>query len=69
MPSVNVHRQSTTPYRVVMADFDFTELFPLGPDTTKYRLVTTEGVSTVETPLGTMLKVDPSAITRLSESA
>ena len=69
MPSVNVHRQSTNPYRVVMADFDFTELFPLGPDTTKYRLVTTEGVSTFDTPEGTFLKVDPSAITLLTSTA
>ena len=69
MPSVNVHRQSTNPYRVVMADFDFTELFPLGPDTTKYRLVTTEGVSTFNTPEGTFLKVDPSAITLLTSTA
>ena len=52
-----------------MADFDFTELFPLGPDTTKYRLVTTDGVSTFETPEGTFLKVDPSAITLLTSTA
>ena len=52
-----------------MADFDFTELFPLGPDTTKYRLVTTEGVSTFNTPEGTFLKVDPSAITLLTSTA
>jgi fumarate hydratase, class I len=52
-----------------MADFDFTELFPLGPDTTKYRLITTDGVSTFETPEGTFLKVDPSAITLLTSTA
>ena len=52
-----------------MADFDFTELFPLGPDTTKYRLITTDGVSTFETPEGTFLKVDSSAITLLTSTA
>ena len=52
-----------------MADFDFTELFPLGPDTTKYRLITTDGVSTFDTPEGTFLKVDPSAITLLTSTA
>ena len=52
-----------------MADFDFTELFPLGPDTTKYRLIGTEGVSTFDTPEGTFLKVDPSAITLLTSTA
>ncbi len=50
-------------------EFEFTELFPLAHDDTPFRLVTTEGVSTVETPLGTMLKVDPSAITRLTQEA
>ncbi|MBU3704145.1 MAG: fumarate hydratase [Ilumatobacteraceae bacterium] len=52
-----------------MADFDFTELFPLGPDTTKYRLITTDGVSTFDTPEGTFLKVEPSAITLLTSTA
>ncbi|WP_116999762.1 fumarate hydratase [Desertimonas flava] len=48
---------------------EFTELLPLGPDTTQYRLVTTEGVEQVETELGTFLKVDPAAITRLTAEA
>ncbi|MBI4932233.1 MAG: fumarate hydratase [Actinobacteria bacterium] len=50
-------------------EFEFTELFPLAHDDTPFRLVTTEGVSTVETPLGTMLKVEASAITRLTAEA
>jgi fumarate hydratase, class I len=50
-------------------DAPYTELLPLGPDTTPYRLVTTEGVSTFETPEGTFLKVDPSAITALTAEA
>ena len=52
-----------------MAEFEFSEILPLGPDTTQYRLITTEGVSTIETPVGTMLRVDPSAITRLTQEA
>ena len=52
-----------------MADFAFTEILPLGPDTTEYRLVSTEGVSQVETPLGTFLKVAPEAITLLTQTA
>jgi fumarate hydratase class I len=52
-----------------MPEFAFTELLPLGPDTTPYRLVSTEGVSTVETPLGTFLQVDPAAITRITREA
>jgi fumarate hydratase, class I len=47
----------------------YTELLPLGPDATPYRLVTTEGVSTFETPAGTFLKVEPSALTALTAAA
>ena len=36
-------------------DFPFAPLLPLGEDTTPYRLVTTEGVSTFETPQGTFV--------------
>ena len=50
-------------------DFGFTELLPLGPDQTQYRLITTEGVSTVDTELGTFLKVEPEAIQRLTAEA
>ena len=50
-------------------DFDFTELLPLGEDTTEYRLITTEGVETVDTSEGRFLKVDPSAIRRLTAEA
>jgi len=52
-----------------MPEFVFSEIFPLGPDTTEYRLVSTEGVSQVETPLGTFLKVTPEAITLLTQTA
>ena len=52
-----------------MAEFAFTELLPLGPDTTPYRLISKEGVETVETPLGTFLKVSPEAITLLTQTA
>jgi fumarate hydratase class I len=55
-----------------MADsptFEFTELFPLGHDDTPYRLVSSEHVRTVETPLGTMLQVDPEALTLITQEA
>lgn len=52
-----------------MADFAFTEILPLGPDTTQYRLLGTDGVSEVETPFGTFLKVEPEALTLLTEVA
>jgi fumarate hydratase class I len=50
-------------------DFAFTELLPLGADETPYRLVTTEGVSTFDTPEGTFLKVEPDAIRQLTAEA
>jgi fumarate hydratase class I len=52
-----------------MPDFVFSEIFPLGPDTTEYRLLSKDGVSEVETPLGTFLQVTPEAITLLTETA
>jgi fumarate hydratase, class I len=51
------------------APFAYTDLLPLAGDDTPYRLVTTDGVSTFETPEGTFLKVDPAAITRLTAEA
>lgn len=52
-----------------MPDFAFTEILPLGPDETPYRLVSSEGVSVVETALGRFLKVEPEALTLLTEVA
>ena len=49
--------------------FAHSELLPLGPDTTEYRLLTTQGVSTFSTSEGTFLKVSPEAITLLTEHA
>jgi len=52
-----------------MDDLSYTELLPLGSDDTQYRLVTTEGVTTFETPAGTFLRVEPSALTALTAEA
>jgi len=52
-----------------MSEFEFTEILPLGKDETEYRFVTTQGVSTFETPEGTFLKVSPEAITRITQEA
>ncbi len=52
-----------------MQEFVFSEIFPLGPDTTEYRLLSKEGVSEVETPLGAFLRVTPAAITLLTQTA
>jgi fumarate hydratase, class I len=52
-----------------MAEFEYQEMFPVGPDTTTYRKLTDQFVSTFETPEGRFLKVDPAAITLLTETA
>jgi len=49
--------------------FSHVELLPLGDDTTEYRLVTREGVSVTKTEVGEFLRVDASAITRLTAEA
>jgi len=50
-------------------DFRYSDLLPLGPDDTPYRLVTTEGVSTFEAGGRTFLEVQPEAIRRLTAEA
>ncbi len=53
-----------------MADFAYEDLLPLGEDPTPYRLLTTQGVSTVEGPDGaTFLRVEPEALRLLTETA
>jgi fumarate hydratase, class I len=52
-----------------MADFEFQEMLPVGHDDTPYRKLTGEHVSTFETPEGTFLKVEPEALTLLTETA
>ena len=52
-----------------MPEFAYHELLPLGKDTTPYRLLTTEGVSTFEADGKTFLKVDPEAIRKLTAEA
>ena len=53
---------------LAMPDFAFTELLPLDHDETPYRLLTTEGVSTFETPHGRFLKVEPEALTLITSA-
>jgi fumarate hydratase class I len=50
-------------------EFLYSDLLPLGPDDTPYRLVSTEGVSTFEAEGRTFLKVEPEAIRRLTAEA
>jgi fumarate hydratase class I len=50
-------------------DFTYSDLLPIGADTTKYRLVSKEGVSVVKLGDKEFLQVEPSALTLLTETA
>ncbi len=52
-----------------MTDIDYTELLPLGEDTTQYRKLTSDGVSTFEAAGETFLKVEPEAVRTLTSTA
>jgi fumarate hydratase, class I len=52
-----------------MPEFAYSDLLPLGPDETPYRLLTSEGVSTVEAAGRTFLQVEPEALTLLARTA
>ncbi|MEM9610402.1 MAG: fumarate hydratase, partial [Actinomycetota bacterium] len=52
-----------------MADFAYAPILPLGEDTTPYRLLTTDGVSTVEAAGRTFLQVEPEVLTMLTAEA
>ncbi len=52
-----------------MTDFEYSELLPLGEDTTEYRKISSEGVSTFEANGETFLKVEPEAIQLLTATA
>src|SRR4051794_41160362 len=49
--------------------FGYSPLLPSGPDETPYRLLTTEGVRTVEAAGRTFLEVSPDALTLLTDTA
>ncbi|HEX6887206.1 MAG TPA: fumarate hydratase [Candidatus Nanopelagicales bacterium] len=52
-----------------MADFAYTDLLPVGPEQTPYRLLTTEGVETVQAAGRTFLQVQPEALRLLAYEA
>ncbi|MFN8105878.1 MAG: fumarate hydratase [Acidimicrobiia bacterium] len=52
-----------------MTDFAFQEILPLGPDTTEYRVLSTDGVSTFETGGERFLRVEPELLTRITAAA
>ena len=52
-----------------MPNFSYSDLLPLGTDTTKYRLIGAEGVSVVKLGDKEFLQVEPSALEKLTHEA
>ncbi|MEI6229738.1 MAG: fumarate hydratase [Actinomycetes bacterium] len=52
-----------------MPEFDYSEMLPIGPDETPYRLLTNEGVSTIDVDGRTFLTVEPEVLRALTETA
>src|SRR5690348_162890 len=53
-----------------MPEFAYAPLLPLGPDRTGYRLITTDGLGTVDGPGGRrFLTIEPDVLTRLTDEA
>jgi len=52
-----------------MADFRYQDLLPLGPDTTPYRQLTTDFVSSVSAAGRSFIQVEPAALTLLAREA
>ncbi|CAB4842601.1 unannotated protein [freshwater metagenome] len=52
-----------------MPNFSYSELLPLGKDETKYRLVSTEGVSVIKLGDKEFVQVEPSALEKLTAEA
>jgi fumarate hydratase class I len=50
-------------------EFAYSDLLPTGPDDTPYRLLTTEGVATIEAAGRQFLQVEPAALTLLARTA
>jgi fumarate hydratase class I len=52
-----------------MPEFSYSDLLPIGPDSTEYRLISTDGVKIVEGAGRAFLQVEPEAIRLLTETA
>ena len=52
-----------------MSEFQYSDLLPLGSDSTQYRLLTTEGVSVEKLGRNNFLQVESSALTNLTFAA
>jgi fumarate hydratase, class I len=52
-----------------MPDFSYTDLLPAGPDTTEYRLLTSDGISVRQALGRDFLQIEPEVLTQLTATA
>ncbi len=57
------------PVSAASPEFTYSDLLPTGPDQTSYRLLTTDGVQTIDSPAGPLLQVDPTMLQRRTAEA
>ena len=69
LPPWAQYREGYSTFVATEPDFRYSDLLPIGPDETPYRLITTEGVSTFEADGRTFLRVAPEAIRLLTAEA
>jgi fumarate hydratase class I len=62
-------RDPRSPWLGSMTERTYQELLPLGPDTTPYRVVTRDYISTFEAKGRTFLEIEPEALTLLTSEA
>ncbi len=61
--------QQRSPRVAIVADFHYIDMLPLGIDPTPYRLLTTDGVRTVEAADRTFLEIEPDVLRSLTFEA
>src|SRR3954452_10596808 len=67
--SARMERRYPWPVPSAPVEFAYTDILPLGPDETTYRLLTTEGISTFEAGGARFLRLQPEVLTALTSAA
>src|SRR4051795_7584500 len=67
--SARMERRYPWPVPSTPVEFAYTDILPLGPDETTYRLLTTEGISTFDAGGTRFLRLQPEVLTALTSAA
>src|SRR3954471_6237574 len=67
--SARMERRYPWPVPSTPVEFAYTDILPLGPDETTYRLLTTEGISTFDAGGNRFLQLQPEVLTALTSAA